>query len=297
MGLLAQIGFGARFYLGLGAPGERRRYPECSVRAARGYSPEFLRALLAIYLGQAADEVGTMERVNFRCGRITVLPGSAFGGPGRRWPGPPAADRHSAAGQPAEFFFKEFPRHHFAHDLERRVRLSRVDRAWRAAHLLPKMGLLTPRAVGTVQRPDPGGEMMEYLATEWLDGGLPFPEALNLVGSDPEARAARLREFTDLMGRCHDRGVYLRDLVKNVLVKDDAGQRTYWLTDLDGTHPIRRINRRRILFHLGQLAYYCPLTQDEARLVCDTYLGTTRGDWAGKVLGALTAEQAWTVAG
>ena len=271
MGVLAQVSFGSRFYLGLGAPGERRRYPECSARAARGYSPEFLRTLLAIYLGQAGDEVGTLERVNFRCGRITV------------------------PGQPAGFFFKEFPRHHFAHDLERRLRLSRVDRAWRAAHLLPKMGLLTPRAVGTVQRPDPGGEMMEYLATEWFGGGLPYPEALHLVGGDPDARAARLREFIALMGRCHDRGVYLRDLVKNVLVRDDAGQRTYWLTDLDGLHPIRRITRRRLLFHLGQLAYYCPLTQDEAQLVCSTYLGTTRGDWAGKVLEALTAEQAWRV--
>jgi len=273
MGMLAQVGLGVRFYLGLGAPGERRRYPECSVRSARGYSPEFLRTLLAIYLGKAAAEVGTMERVNFRCGRITV------------------------PGQPTEFFFKEFPRHHFAHDLERRVRLSRVDRAWRAAHLLPRMGLLTPRAVGTVQRPDVGGEMMEYLATEWFGGGLPFPDALSLVGSDLDARAVRLREFTELMGRCHDRGVYLRDLVKNVLVKDEVGQRTYWLTDLDGLHPIRRINRRRILFHLGQLAYYCPLTQDEARFVCDTYLGTTQGEWAGEVLGTLTAEQAWGVAG
>jgi hypothetical protein len=272
MGVLAQIGFGARFYLGLGAPAERRRYPECAVRAAQGYSPELLRTLPAIYLGKAGEEAGTRERVNFRCCRITV------------------------PGQPGGFFFKEFPRHHFAHDLERRIRLSRVDRAWRAAHLLPKVGLLTPRAVGTVQRPDLGGEMMEYLATEWFAGGLPFPEALGLAGSDPEARAARLREFTDLMGRCHDHGVYLRDLVKNVLVKEEGGRRSYWLTDLDSVHPIRRISRRRILFHMGQLAYYCPLTPDEARLVCDTYLGTTQGGWAARVVEALTAEQAWRVA-
>jgi hypothetical protein len=273
MGALAQVSFGVRFYLGLSAPAERSRYPECCTRAARGYSTDLVRTLHAVYVGKADAEAGTMERVNYRCGRITL------------------------AGEPGAFFFKEFPRHHAAHDLERRLRLSRVDRAWRAAHLLPKLGLLTPRAVGTVTRADIGGEVTEYLATEWLPGGLPFPQALRLLGDAPEARAALLREFTELMRRAHAQGVYLRDLVKNVLVREEEGVRAYWLTDLDGVHPIRRVNRRRILFHLGQLAYYCPMSEEEAGLVCEAYVGTTQGEWAGKAREALTGEQAWKVVG
>ena len=263
MSRLSALGFGLRFYLGLGAPAQRVRYPECSVRAARGCSPELVRALLALYLGQAPEGAGTMQRVKYRCGRV------------------------SAAGQSGAFFFKEFPRHHAAHDLERRLRLSRVDRAWRAAHLLPTLGLLTPRAVGTAQCPGPDGTVTEYLATEWLDGGVPFPQALSLADNGTETRATLLREFAQLLRHCHRRGVYLRDFVKNVLVREEAGQRSYWLTDLDGIHPIRRVNRRRILFHMAQLGYYCPLTEEEARRVCEAYLGTTEGEWAGRVREAL----------
>jgi len=262
---LAALGFGLRFYLGLGAPVRRVRYPECSVRAARGYPPELVRTLLALYLGRAEEGAGSMERLKYRCGRVTP------------------------AGQSDAFFFKEFPRHHFAHDVERHLHLSRVDRAWRAAHLLPRLGLLTPRAVGTAQGRACDGTVMEYLATEWLEDAVPFPQALRLAGDDTEARAARLHEFAHLLRDCHRRGIYVRDFVKNVLVQEQGGTRSYWLTDLDGLHPFRRVTRRRVLFHMAQLAYYCPLSEEEARLVCETYLGTAEGEWAGRVREALQA--------
>ncbi len=253
-------GFAMWFYLGLGAPAQWARYPEGAVRAARGCTPGLVLALLHLYLGEGDPEADAVERVNFRSARITM----------------------QESGE--RFFFKEFPRRHRGHDLERVLRISRVDRAWRAAYLLPRLGLNTPAAIGTVRRRDPTGAITEYLATRWLEGGVPFPRALPAEG---EQRADMLREFAALLRLCHTRGVYSRDFVKNVLVVGESGERAYWLADLDGLHPLRRINRRRILFHLGQLAHYCPLSGPEVNTVCDAYLGTHEGAWAEALKRAL----------
>jgi len=253
------FGFALRFYLGLGAPAVRRRYPDCTVRAAAAYSPDLVRTLLSLYVGQAGPEVGRSE---------PVKPGSS----------------HLTLASGEQFFFKEFPRRHAGHDLERALRISRVDRAWRAAHLLPHLGLHTPAAVGTARRREANGSITEYLATVWLEGAVQFPVALPASG--PE-RADMLREFAALMRRCHRSGVYTRDLVKNVLVQTEGSARTYSMVDLDGVHPLRRVTRRRILFHMKQLAHYCPLSEEEARVVCEEYLGTTEGKWAAAVREAL----------
>jgi len=214
------------FYLGLGAPATGGRYPDCQVRAARGYEPELIRTLLLSYRGESA--AGELRRINHRCAQM-VLPD------GRR------------------FFLKEFPWHHKCHDLERWVRLSRVDRAWRAAHLLPRLGINTPRALGTAVARDPRGKPIEYLATEWLEGVVPFPEAFRAAGDQHGARSALLREFADHLRLWHGKGIYLRDLVKNVLVRGKGETRTYWLTDLDGLHPIKGVTRKRALWQMHQI--------------------------------------------
>ena len=256
--LSAELNFGLRFYLGLGASAQRRRFPECRLRAARGYRPELIRELLQVYRQQSPE--GTLERVNFRSGSIT-LPDSS-----------------------ARFFIKEFPWHHRAHDVERALRLSRADRAWRAAHLLPRMNILTPKAVGTAQVRGENGKVIEYLVTEWLEGSRPFPEALKAAGEDRERRAVLLQEFAAQMRLWHRRAVYSRDLVRNVLVRENS----YWLTDLDGVHPIRRVNAPRILFHLRQLAYWSqPWHPEEVELILQTYLGSIEGKWAESVREAL----------
>ena len=258
--LRAQVGLRLRFYLGLGAPGVRRAYGDCAVRAAAGRDADLVRRLVALYRGQAGPDAGSVETINFRCAVITL------------------------AGSSERIFFKEFPRHHRLHDVERVLRCSRVDRAWRAAHLLPRLGILTPRAVGTAFARLEDGQPMEYLATEWLDGALPYHMRLRAVSGDRAARAALLGGFASHLRCWHDCGVYLRDLVKNVLTRWSGGELEYWLTDLDQVHPARGVTRGRLLHQMRQLAYWTgPLAGDEADAIVASYLGDARGRMAGLI--------------
>ena len=257
------------FYFGLGAPARGRRYPDCSVRAAAGYDPELVRTLLLIYRGESAG--GEARKINHRCAEIRLASGR------------PAQDPEG------RFFFKEFPWRDAWHGVERFLRLSRVDRAWRAAHLLPRFGINTPPAVGTVIARGPGGRVVEYLATEWLDGARPFPDAVRGAKS-AEERLTLLCEFARSLRFWHDQGVYLRDLVKNVLVRDGESGRSYWLTDLDSLHPYRWVTRKRLLRVMRQLGHWAgPLSREEAHAVCEAYLGNTEGPLACSMIEGLLA--------
>ena len=88
---------------------------------------------------------------------------------------------------------------------------------------------------------------------------------------------------------CHERGIYLRDLVKNVLVREQADGRSYWLTDLDGLHPYRPLTRSRVLRHMRQLAHWAgPISREEATTICEEYLGSGSRLSAQKIIAALT---------
>ena len=254
------------FYLGLRAPASRGRYRQCRVRAAAGRSPELIRNLLALYRGEPTSIHGTVASINFRCAAIAL---------------PDTGER---------FFLKQFPRQHALHDVERLLRCSRVDRAWRAAHLLPQLGVLTPLAVGTAAARAQDGRIVEYLATEWLDGALPFPERLRMAREDRRTRLALLCEFAKHLRGWHDLGIYLRDLVKNVLLRETPDGRCYWLTDLDGLHPYRSLTRSRVLRHMRQLARWAgPMTPEETAAICQEYLGEVTGTLADTILAALSA--------
>jgi hypothetical protein len=256
--LLAQARLSLPFYLGFRAPAVRRTYADCRVRAAAGREPELVRELLDLYRAMADPGDGSVETINFRCAVITV----------------------AESGE--RMFFKEFPRHHLLHDVERVLRCSRVDRAWRAAHLLPRAGILTPRAVGTAFARLEDGRAMEYLATEWVDGALPYHVRLRRVSGDGEARVALLREFAGHLRLWHDRGVYLRDLVKNVLTRESERGLEFWLTDLDQLHPARRLTSGRLLHQMRQFARWVgPLAEEEANATVVSYLGDARGRMAG----------------
>lgn len=251
--LVAQVRLSFRFYLGLGASASRAAYPECRVRAAAGYRPELLRQLLALRRGEAED--GEIEEVNFRC--VVIRP----------------------AGKEERFFFKEFPRHHVLHDVERALRCSRVDRAWRAAHLLPRIGILTPAPVGTAIAFGGDGPT-EYLATDWLSDAIPYHVRLRDAAGEAERREM-LCEFARHLHRWHNCGIYLRDLVTNVLTRSSPTGLEYWLTDLDQVHPIKRVTRKRLLHQMRQLARWSgPLSGDEAAAIVEAYLGTTSGSTA-----------------
>ncbi len=241
----SQLALCARFYLGLGAPCARTSYPECSVRAANGYAPDLVRELLALRRG--GSTAGTVQEVNHRCRVITP------------------------EGSDTSFFFKDFPRSHRLHELERIVRCSRVDRAWRAAHLLPSLGFLTPAPVGTALSVM-GGEPVEYLVTEWLADAIPYHVRLRAV-TQADQRAQMLREFAAHLRRQHDHRIYLRDLVTNMLTRESQGEIEYWLTDLDQLHPYKHITRRRLMHQMRQLARWTgPLTEWEAEMIAMAYL-------------------------
>ena len=242
--LSAQARLAFRFYLGLGAPCQRATYPECRLRAAAGYTPSLVRELVALRRGDST--AGEVREINFRCRVIT----------------PAGSDR--------PFFVKDFPRGHALHDIERVLRCSRVDRAWRAAHLLPRLGILTPAPVGTAVAPGEG-QPMEYLVTEWLPDAVPYHLRLREV-REREDRARMLREFALRLRRWHDCGIYLRDLVTNVLTRESAQGREYWLTDLDQLHPLKRITRKRLLHQMAQLARWTgPLTEWDAATIMMAY--------------------------
>jgi len=261
----ARVRLSVPFYLGLRAPAVRRRFADSRVRAAVGWPPELIRTLLALYRGEEAAGAGTVEPINFRCAAITL-----------------AKTRE-------RFFFKQFPRRHALHDLERALRCSRADRAWRAAHLLPELGILTPRAVGTATARANDGSVVEYLATEWLEGAATLPERLRRAGDNLSARMVLLREFAQHLSYWHERGVYLRDLVKNVLVREKRGARSYWLTDLDGLHPYRRLTRSRVLHTMRQLSHWAgPISPQEAAAICEEYLGPANRPPAQTIIAALT---------
>ena len=263
---LAHLRLGISFYAGWGAPAATRRYPECRVRAAKGRSTDLLRSLLAAYGGEATEGVGAVEEINYRCAAITV------------------------AGTGERIFFKEFPREHWLHGVESGLRCSRADRAWRAAHLLPRLGVLTPRALGTVRTQTVEGAAVEYLATEWLDGAVPFPERLRAAGEEAGTRAAMLREMARELRGWHALGIYLRDVVKNVLVREEESGRSYWLTDLDSLHPYRWVTRKRVLRVMRQLRHWAgPVSREEAHAICEAYLRQSEGPVACSMMEALLA--------
>jgi len=248
--LASQARLSFTFYMGLGAPAVRATYPECRVRAAAGYSPELVRALLALQRGES--DAGTVEEINFRC--VVISP----------------------ADSDQRVFFKDFPRGHALHDIERALHCSRVDRAWRAAHLLPRLGILTPHPVGTILATE-AGKPVEYLATEWLPDALPYHLRLRAV-EGLETRRRMLGEFARHLRRWHDCGIYLRDLVTNVLTRQSPGGIEYWLTDLDQLHPYRRVTRKRLIHQIRQLARWTgPLSKEETEIILRAYLGDMEG--------------------
>ncbi len=248
---LARSSFAFRFYLGIGTPSTRATFAECRVRAAAGYTPDLIRTLLALY--RKESETGLLEQVNFRCAVITPV------------------------GDDRCFFVKEFPHSRALHGLETAIRCSRVDRAWRAAHILPTFGLLTPRAVGSAVTRKPS---CEYLITEWLPEAMPYHKRLRQI-TDRGHRLAMLTEFAHFLRRQHDLGLYLRDLVTNVLTRDTPDGREYWLTDLDQLHPIRRLTRKRILHQMSQLARWAgPLTEEEVGAIISTCFGQAKDKYS-----------------
>jgi hypothetical protein len=224
-------------------PASFRRFADCRVWAAAGYAPELVRGLVALHSGDDGKAAGEVEEVNFRCAAITP------------------------AGSPQRFFLKEFRRRRLSHDLERALRCSRGHRGWRAAHLLPRLNILTPRPVGRAVTRGDDGSTVEYLATEWVDDAVPFHARLRGPGRGVAARAHLLREFARNLRYWNDCGLYLHDLVKNVVTRESAGGLEYWLTDLDQLHPIRRLTRRRLLRQMRP---------EEAQGIVTSYLGGPR---------------------
>jgi hypothetical protein len=259
--LAAQVRWCARFYGTLFHHRNGARVGEAIVRAAPGYTPEFVEELVRI---SREDNNPAVHVVNFRS-RIVTL-----GEPARR------------------YFVKEFTRYHPLHDVERVLRCSRADRVWAAALLLPQLGFPTPPPVGTVVLPNPGRGTTDYCVTEMVEGALPVHH--RMLPLEGEARLSLLRDYLLQMRRWHDTSVYLRDLLPNVLTTETPEGIHFYLTDLDQLHPYRRITRKRLLHHFQHLAkWFGPLSEEEQTFILETFAGTTEGSLARDLLRVLLA--------
>ena len=58
------------------------------------------------------------------------------------------------------------------------------------------------------------------------------------------------------------------------------GERKYWLTDLDGVHPVKKVTRERVIGHMRQLVHHVGFrTATEAKAVCESH-----GEWRDEEL-------------
>jgi tRNA A-37 threonylcarbamoyl transferase component Bud32 len=129
--------------------------------------------------------------------------------------------------------------------LLRGLRMSSARRNFLLARRLLSLGIDTPRPLLAVWPRWHNLLAPSYLATEWIDGGVPLDAFVRSAAAwEPARRDAALRDAAcrlgQLIGTLHRRGFSHRDLKSaNLLVRDDDGQIAVFLIDLDGGSRLR----------------------------------------------------------
>ena len=140
--------------------------------------------------------------------------------------------------------------------LKDRLRVSRAERAWRAAHVLAERGIATPEPMAVVER---GGT--RHLLTRYVTAARPLDRLLLERFAAPLSALERLAKLSLLhalggwVRRIHDQGIYHGDWsAKNVLAVESEGVWSFLLLDLESVAPGRRLTTRRRAKNLGQLS-------------------------------------------
>ncbi|HEV7999932.1 MAG TPA: lipopolysaccharide kinase InaA family protein [Planctomycetaceae bacterium] len=168
--------------------------------------------------------------------------------------------------------------------LVRGVRTSAALRNFRLGHKLLALGVATPRPVLAVSPRWHNLLSPSFLATEWIEGGLPLDAFVRAsMAETPDHRRAQLcdaaRRLGQLIGTLHRHGFSHRDLKSaNLLVRENGRQVEVFLIDLDGATVSRlRIETTR-LKNLSRLhAATCRMSGVTATLRCQflrSYLAT-----------------------
>ncbi len=136
--------------------------------------------------------------------------------------------------------------------LERRLRGSKAERSWRAAHALLAAGLDTPRPLVLAESDRPDGP--SYLVTERLVDAHEVRHFFRRLVGAPSAGPfpqvepnLLIAELGSLARRMHDAGIWFRDLsMGNVLVRvQPDGSRRFFLLDLNRVRTGRRLGTWR----------------------------------------------------
>jgi tRNA A-37 threonylcarbamoyl transferase component Bud32 len=113
-------------------------------------------------------------------------------------------------------------------------------RNFRLGHKLLALGIATPRPVLAISPRWHNLLSPSFLATEWIEGGLPLDAFVRASMAGPHAhRRAQLcdaaRRLGQLIGTLHRNGFSHRDLKSaNLLVRENGRQVEVFLIDLDG---------------------------------------------------------------
>jgi tRNA A-37 threonylcarbamoyl transferase component Bud32 len=128
--------------------------------------------------------------------------------------------------------------------LVRGLRTSAALRNFRLGHQLLRLGIDTPRPLLAVSPRWHNLLSPSYLATEWIEGGLPLDAFARAAAAwTPAHRRAQIcdaaRRLGRLIGTLHKSGFSHRDLKSaNLIVREKGRQVEVFLIDLDGaTHP------------------------------------------------------------
>lgn len=136
------------------------------------------------------------------------------------------------------------------------IRSSQAMKEWRISEFLFQQGILTPRAVGALERRKHGVLMESFFVAEALEQArdlLDFCKGRLHKPDQTEERNQILRLLAKTTRTIHDSGLYHRDLhAGNFLVMDD-GSLSLYLVDLHQARRQLRVSRAKRLWNIAQI--------------------------------------------
>ncbi len=136
------------------------------------------------------------------------------------------------------------------------IRPSRAMKEWLISRFLSQKGILTPRALGVLEKRVYGVPTESFLVTEALDPArdlIDFCKDRLSGPDDVEGRDQILRLLATTVRRIHDSGLFHRDLHGGNFLVSDEGSLSLYLIDLHQTRKQSRISQAQRLWNIAQI--------------------------------------------